>query len=263
MAILNIINIVVEMFINSHIIKNKSKSGPGVCLRKYNSQTKEIILATLIGLVFAIGISYALIGGFGIRKCGPSQYKDGANCLSCQKTLGELCISCDGPDLCAECPPIHFFDTQNKTCASCLSIHGSSCLECSNRRECSRCTPGKFIKDGQCTNCLPGCKRCSGKACDECDPNYTMVNGTCQLCNKTLKYCDTCSSDKACTKCSIPELVVLSNNNTCGCPFGNNSYFDDSSTKCVCKTDFYMRNKTCSQCDRVIPKCDSCSYASG
>ena len=90
-----------------------------------------------------------------------------------------------------------------------------------------------------------------------------MVNGTCQLCKKTLKYCDTCSSDKVCTKCSIPELVVLSNNNTCGCPFGNNSFFDDSSSKCMCKTDFYLRNKTCSQCDSVIPKCDSCSYASG
>ena len=119
MAILNIINIFVEMFINSHIIKIKSKSGPGLILRKYNSQTKEIILATLLGIVFAIGISYALIGGFGIRKCGLSQYKDGANCLSCQKTLGELCISCDGPDLCTECPPINFFDSQNKTCAAC------------------------------------------------------------------------------------------------------------------------------------------------
>lgn len=119
MAILNIINILCEMFINSHIIKSKNKSGSSVCLRKYNSQTKEIILATLLGIVLAGGITYALIGGFGIRKCGISQYKDGANCLSCKKTLGQLCISCDGPDLCTECPPIHFFDTQNKTCASC------------------------------------------------------------------------------------------------------------------------------------------------
>ena len=67
MAILNIINIVAEMFINSHIIKSKNKSASSFCLRKFNSQTKEIILATLLGTVLAIGISYALIGGFGIR----------------------------------------------------------------------------------------------------------------------------------------------------------------------------------------------------
>lgn len=120
-----------------------------------------------------------------------------------------------------------------------------------------------FIKEGKCTNCLPGCKRCSGKECEECDPNYTMVNGNCQLCNTTLKYCDTCSSDKACTKCSVPELVVLSHNNTCGCPYGNSSFFDETTMKCRCQDDNYVRNKTCSSCSSIVNRCELCNYVPG
>lgn len=90
-AILNIIDILVELFINSHVIKSKTFSIGGLCLRKHNSQTKEILLAVLISVILAVGLIFALIGGFGIRQCGTGQYKDGANCLSCQKTLGDLC----------------------------------------------------------------------------------------------------------------------------------------------------------------------------
>ena len=80
-TILNVVNILTEIFMTNHIIKTKTNSATGVCLRKYNSQSREIIFASIIGAIFIIGITYALIGGFGVRKCELGQYKDGANCL--------------------------------------------------------------------------------------------------------------------------------------------------------------------------------------
>ncbi len=104
---------------NNHIIKSKNASAAGICLRKCNSQPKEICLALIFGLILAAGVTVALVAGLGIRKCEIGLYKDGANCLSCQKIFGDLCIECDGPKVCSKCPPLHFFDSQNMTCASC------------------------------------------------------------------------------------------------------------------------------------------------
>ena len=90
-----------------------------------------------------------------------------------------------------------------------------------------------------------------------------MINGTsCQPCNKTLKYCQTCSSDKTCTKCdNTTDLTVI--NGTCQCPYGNFSVFDETKMKCSCTNETYFKNKTCGRCTQLISGCDRCLFNLG
>jgi len=57
-------------------------------------------MAYIVSIILVAVITSSLSVGFGIRKCELGLYKDGANCLSCKKTLGDLCIQCSGPDIC-------------------------------------------------------------------------------------------------------------------------------------------------------------------
>jgi hypothetical protein len=68
-GIINIIDILVEIFIDSHVIRQKSNSVAGNILCKYKSQVKEIVLAVIIGCALTVGITFAMVHGFGLRKC--------------------------------------------------------------------------------------------------------------------------------------------------------------------------------------------------
>jgi hypothetical protein len=165
-AILNISNVLIEIFLDNHILRQKTTSISGFILCKYKSQVKEILISLILGSILVVGVSFAFIEGFGIRQCKLGEYKDRANCISCTKIFGDNCLSCSGPDVCSKCPPSYFFDSVNKTCVACKDSLGPDCLECQTRQKCNQCKPGMFIKDGQCNLCLTGCSKCSGKICE-------------------------------------------------------------------------------------------------
>ena len=57
--------------------------------RKKTSICKEICFSNAISVAVIVGITIAVITSIGIRTCYFGQYKDGANCVLCSKTLGD------------------------------------------------------------------------------------------------------------------------------------------------------------------------------
>ena len=60
-SILNIINAVAEIFLDSHILRQKTSSIAGFILCKSKSQVKEILLAIILGALFTIVISVSTV----------------------------------------------------------------------------------------------------------------------------------------------------------------------------------------------------------
>jgi hypothetical protein len=108
-AALNIIDIAIELFIESHVLQDKLYTIFGIILGEKKTPFKEIVTATMFGIFLGLLITTAATNSFGIRVCSSGSYEDGGNCVECSKYFGDDCLECNIGG-CTECKSGYYYD---------------------------------------------------------------------------------------------------------------------------------------------------------
>ena len=141
-------------------------------------------------------------------------------CQTCQGNLVLINNTCGCQDSTftqngtqCTCPSGTTLFTTNNTCVGC---NVTNCQTCSSQNNCQTCQGNLVLINNTC-GCQDSTFTQNGTQCT-CPSGTTLftTNNTCVGCNVT--NCQTCSSQNNCQTC-VGNLI-LSNNNTCGCPTG-------------------------------------------
>lgn len=136
--------------------------------------------------------------------CLPSQYlDDNGKCYDCAIN----CLKCESENRCSECSDSYFLDKEselNKDSESLCSPCPENCYYCLDGENCILCDIGYYLKDSVCTCLYPnGCPHWSfyeGRILHDgpCDHGFYYLDGECFQC---LEGCKRCYSITRCKKC--------------------------------------------------------------
>jgi hypothetical protein len=154
--------------------------------------------------------------------CSTSSCCYGVTCSTCKTALGYTLQRASNSDWCSSsqyycsCPSNLFPNVTTGTCQPCGTVI-LNCVSCHHRyyygTTCGSCVSGYYRVNNKrgCAPCLPGCAICeSATKCKNCSKNLVPINGV------------------------------------CGCPLGQNLFYDPITMSCL-------------SCSLALPQCLSCT----
>ena len=104
LILLTLVDLVVEICVHSKAIKAQSEmffTESALFKRKRRfTVNQEVGITSGIALLFTLILACGLIFGAGKIDCVEGRYYDYHVCHKCSDSLGELCATCERPDVC-------------------------------------------------------------------------------------------------------------------------------------------------------------------